>query len=87
MRFFIKITLVVSLMVSSLYAINGKSLAIKHQLIASSKASSQWNRIFKKTRKMKKLGIAKLSDAQKEALLEYLVNHAADSDSPEAAGM
>jgi hypothetical protein len=87
MRTILKAIIITSLLISSLYATNGKSLAIEHNLIASSKASSQWNRIFKKTRKMKKLGIDKLTEPQKEALLEYLVNHAADSDSPEAAGM
>jgi len=36
---------------------------------------------------MKKLGIDKLSDKDKLILLEYLKNHAADSDAPEAAGI
>ena len=71
----------------SLYAADGKAIAQKLGLSASSKASMQWKRVFKKKRKMKKYGISKLSDADKAALKTYLVNHAADSDSPEVAGM
>jgi hypothetical protein len=36
---------------------------------------------------MKKYGIDKLSDSDKALLKEYLMNHAADSDNPEAAGI
>ena len=71
----------------SAFAADGKALAQKLGLSASSKASTQWNRVFKKARKMKKYGIDKLSDADKTTLKTYLVNHAADSDAPEAAGM
>jgi len=70
-----------------MFAADGKALAQKLGLSASSKASTQWNRVFKKDRKMKKYGIDKLSDGDKSALKTYLVNHAADSDAPEAAGM
>ena len=71
----------------SVFAADGKALANKLGISASSKASAQWNRVFKKAKKMAKYGIDKLSDADKAALKTYLVNHAADSDSPEAAGM
>jgi len=71
----------------NMFAADGKSLAQDLGISASSKASSQWKRVFKKAKKMKKYGINKLSDADKSALKEYLMNHAADSDSPEAAGM
>ena len=71
----------------SLFATDGKSLANKLGLSASSKASKQWTRVFDKENKMEKLGINTLSDADKKALLEYLTSHAADSDRPEAAGM
>lgn len=71
----------------TMFAQDGKSIAGQLGLSASSKASIQWNRIFKKARKMKKYGIDKLSDADKGALKTYLMNHAADSDTPEAAGM
>jgi hypothetical protein len=75
------------LFVTLSFATSGKDLATQLSLSASSKAGKQWERVFKKKRKMKKYGIDKLSDADKEALKTYLVNHAADSDAPEAAGM
>ena len=71
----------------SAFAADGKSLANELGLSASSKASAQWKRVFKKAKKMKKYGIDKLSDDDKLALKNYLMNHAADSDTPEAAGM
>ena len=75
------------LLTVNLFAADGKSLAVKLGLSASSKASTQWKRVFKKAKKMKKYGIIVLNDADKATLKEYLMNHAADSDSPEAAGM
>ena len=71
----------------NLFATDGKALAKQYGLSASSKASTQWKRVFKKARKMKKLGIDGLSAEDKASLKIYLVNHAADSDTPEAAGM
>ena len=71
----------------SVFAADGRTLAKELKLSASSKASKQWERIFKKKRKMKKYGIDKLSDADKKALKIYLMNHSADSDNPEAAGI
>ena len=71
----------------SAFAADGKALATQLGLSASSKASAQWKRVFKKAKKMKKYGIDKLSDADKAALKTYLIDHAADSDAPEAAGM
>ena len=71
----------------SAFGADGKALAKQLGLSASSKASAQWKRVFKKDRKMAKYGIDKLSDGDKSALKAYLINHAADSDTPEAAGM
>ncbi len=71
----------------SLSAADGKSMAKELGISAMSKASSQWKRVFKKTKKMKKYGIDKLSEGDKATLKDYLMSHAADSDSPEAAGM
>lgn len=73
--------------VASLAFAGGKDIAVKLGLNASSKAIKQWEKVFKKDRKMKKLGIDTLSDSDKDALKKYLTNHAADSDHPEAAGM
>ncbi len=71
----------------SMFASSGKSIANDLGLSASSKASTQWKRVFKKDRKMKKYGIDKLNEESKALLKTYLMNHAADSDAPEAAGM
>ena len=71
----------------SLFGSNGKVLANKLGLSASSKASTLWNRVFKKARKMKKYGIDKLSADKKQVLKTYLIEHAADSDAPEVAGI
>lgn len=69
------------------FASEGKNLAKELGLSASSKASVQWKRVFKKAKKMKKYGIDVLSESQKASLKDYLMNHAADSDTPEAAGI
>ncbi len=71
----------------SAMAADGKALAKQLGISASSKASKQWARVFEKDKKMAKFGIDKLGADDKAALKEYLMNHAADSDSPEAAGM
>jgi len=81
-----KLFLLLFIIVTLSYA-DGKDIAKSLGLNPSSKAIMQWDRVFKKERKMVKLGIDKLSDADKEALKKYLIKHAADSDQPEAAGM
>jgi len=81
-----KIFLAFIFLFSLIYA-DGRSIARKLGLDPSSKAIKQWERVFKSKRKMKKYGIDKLSEKEKEELKEYLINHAADSDHPEAAGM
>ncbi len=81
------IAIIALLFTVSAFSADGKSIAKELGLSASSKASSQWLRVFKKVRKMKKYGIDKLSDADKEMLKTYLVDHAADSDAPEVAGI
>jgi len=86
MKFF-RFILALSLFASLSFSSTGKELAVKLHLSAGSKAIRQWQRVFKKERKMKRYGINKLSPSDKEALKEYLVNHAADSDHPEAAGL
>ncbi len=81
------IAIVILLFAVTAFASSGKELANKLGISASSKASAQWTRVFKKNRKMKKYGIDKLSAEDKGILKTYLINHAADSDAPEAAGM
>jgi len=75
------------LFMATLAVANGKILAQQLGIDPSSKAIRQWERVFKKERKMKRLGIDKLTDAQKDELKRYLIDHAADSDHPEAAGI
>ena len=82
----LKIILAFSLFASLSFA-DGKSIAMQLKLDASSKAIKQWDRVFKKEHKMKRLGIDKLSAADKAELKKYLEDHAADSDHPEAAGL
>jgi hypothetical protein len=79
--------LFVAISTTNAFAKSGKELAVQLGLDASSKASRQWERVFKKEKKMKKYGIDALGDADRQALKSYLINHAADSDHPEAAGM
>jgi len=55
-------------------------------LSAASKASMQWERVFKSERKMKRYGIANLSEEEKKRLKHYLIMHAIDSDQPTVAG-
>jgi len=66
---------------------DGKDLAKSLNLDPSSKAIKQWEKIFESGEKMGKMGIDKLSDADKAALKKYLTSHAADSDHPAAAGI
>ncbi len=83
-----KLVVIITLLFTvSMFAASGKAIASKLGLSASSKASTQWKRVFKKAKKMKKYGIDKLSDGDKSLLKDYLINNAADSDTPEAAGI
>lgn len=72
---------------SALFAADGKDIAKSLSLDPSSKAVKQWEGIFSKPDKMAQMGISKLSDADKEVLKKYLMDHAADSDHPAAAGI
>lgn len=51
-------------------------------------ASSQWERFFNKKKHQRKKDISdEVSDSEMNAVKQYLVNHAADSDLPIAAGI
>ena len=51
-------------------------------------ASSQWNRFFKRNKHKRKKDIGSIfSGEELTAVKEYLANHAADSDQPEAVGL
>lgn len=79
--------IIVLLFSVNLFSDEGQRIAKKLGLSASSKVSMQWDRVFKKEKKMLRYGIDKLNDNDKNLLKIYLLNHAADSDAPEAAGM
>jgi len=87
MKKLITVLIIVGFTAISLFGADGRAIAKKLGLSASSKAIIQWERVFKKKRKMKRYGIDKLSPAEQKALKDYLISHAADSDAPEAAGM
>lgn len=51
-------------------------------------AAIQWERFFKKEKHRRKKEISHLmSQQEKNKIMQYLVNHAADSDRPIAAGV
>jgi len=81
-----KILLVILIYSSSLFAINGRDIAVELNLIPGYKAIIQWEKVFKNERKMKKYKIINLSKNEKILLKNYLIEHAVDSDEPEIAG-
>jgi len=66
---------------------SGKELARELEISASSRVSIQWENIFSHERKMQRYGIDTLKADQKKRLKAYLIQHAVDSDHPEAAGI
>ena len=82
------ITLLAMMFLSiSLFARTGLEIAKDIGVNPNLKAKSQWVRIFKKERKMKKYGIDKLNASDKTILLDFCKKYAADSDSPTIPGM
>lgn len=75
------------LLVSFAYGAAGEELAARLGIDPSSRAIKQWERVFDTPRKMARYGIDKLSEQETELLKEYLLDHAADSDRPIAAGL
>ena len=82
-RFILLLFIVTSLQANTQMIVLAKSL----NLSAGSKAIVQWERVFKSERKMKRYNIDKLSDTEQDALKEYLIQHAIDSDQPTIAGV
>lgn len=74
------------LLTGSLFA-DGKSLAIQYKIVPSTKARIQWEKVFASEEKLAKLGIKDISSADKDELLKFCIDHAADSDSPTVPGM
>ena len=51
-------------------------------------ASTQWQRFFEREKHKRKVDISHLmTDAEVKLIMQYLMDHAADSDQPEAAGL
>ncbi len=84
-KFFAKIILLAGFAVSS-FAASGKDLANKLHLSAGDKAMKQWERMFSNPAKLAEIGADKLSGGDQSALKAYLMDNAADSDHPAAAG-
>jgi hypothetical protein len=72
---------------SAVFAKNGAELAIETNINPSTKAIRQWERIFNKRSKWSRYGLDKLNDLDREILKKYVLDHAADSDRPAAAGI
>jgi len=85
-RKFYPLVLLLFIFSVNLYSFDAEDMARKLNLSAGSKASIQWQRVFKSERKMKRYKIYSLSDEDKSILEEYLINHAIDSDKPTVAG-
>ncbi len=82
-----KIVLLLCVAGTLCFAKSGKELAEELKIEAGSKAIVQWERMFENKKRLGKIGAENLSDADLQALKEYLIKHAADSDQPAAAGL
>ncbi len=82
-----KILFAIGALAVLLYAKTGKELAEELKINAGSKAIVQWERIFGDEKRLKKIGADTLNADDLKALKEYVINHAADSDQPAAAGL
>jgi hypothetical protein len=89
MKTITKVFLILVLLSSFSFAkdLQGAKIAKELGLRAGSKAIIQWERVFKSPRKKKRLKINNLSKEEQEALKEYLIRHAIDSDHPTVAGV
>lgn len=74
------------LLAGALFA-DGKSLAIQYKIVPPTKAKIQWEKAFASEEKLASLGVKGISGADKDVLLKFCVDHAADSDSPTVPGM
>lgn len=84
-----KTLLLLFFMFLPLYSSNSNTIHLAQELnlYAGSKASVQWKRIFSSPRHLKRYHLETLSIEQRNALEEYLINHAADSDKPIVPGL
>ncbi|MBU0633093.1 hypothetical protein KKA17_10665 [bacterium] len=70
-----------------LAANNIEQLALKMNLLAGTKSTLQWSRIFSSEQRQMQYGINSLDEIQKMRLKEYLLKHAADSNQPRVSGL
>ncbi|WP_345993562.1 hypothetical protein [Sulfurimonas sp. HSL-1716] len=85
MRFLSKFLFV--LIPLALSADSVEQLAADMNLLAGTKATTQWQRIFSSYKKQLQYGINNLNEIEKMRLKEYLIKHAADSDQPVIPGL
>ena len=79
--------LILSLFSSVIFAHEARELCQKLDLQPGTKATIQWERVFKSEERQKKLGIDRLNDREKALLKAYLIEHAADSAHPMVPGL
>ncbi len=79
--------IILSSLLSNLYAQDIDKLAKELNLYAGTKASVQWKRVFSSQRRMEKYRLNLLTKEQKNSLEKYLINHAADSEQPIVPGL
>jgi len=79
--------LVSSMSVTALNALTPEEIVELHDMKPYAKAKKQWKRVFKKEKKLKKLGLNEYSEKEKSDLLNYLIKNAADSDNPTVPGI
>jgi len=77
----------VFLMIYSLLFGSVKEAARELKLYPGTKAKIQWQRIFSSENKLKKYGLDGLDKQEREALKNYLMQYAADSDQPIVPGL
>jgi len=64
-----------------------QDLAQELNLYAGTKASIQWERVFSSQRRLEKYKLNYLSIKTQNALKNYLIKHAADSEQPIVPGL
>jgi len=79
--------IIIVLVAPIIFANNAQELASRLELVAGSKATVQWERVFSSERRKKKYHINTLSSNEIENLKKYLIKHAADSDQPIVPGL
>ena len=70
----------------TVFASSGEEIAMRLNIPAGAKVSKQWTRIFNSEQKLKRYKIVNISKEEKKLLLEYLIEHASDSNYPLVPG-